>query len=175
MGEIDGAEAAKLFGNDLTAGVNALPSAEADRNALESRFGELADYLLARHRIAVDDETRGRLLLQCAAASIDAAWRLKDNAAGDYGPDKRLERFGEPFVAAAAQKLSAGLPASSKTSIKGILADWWERAKAEGVRESTHVNYKGTVESFIKFLGHEDAAKLTPENIVGFRLRDRPR
>lgn len=169
MGEIDGASAKELFGDDLTAGVNAFPEGEPDRKALESRFGELADYLLARYRIAVDDTTRGRLLLQCAAASIHAGWRLKDNAAGDYGPDKRIERFGEAFVAPSAGKAVGSPPAASKTSVKGILADWWAHAKAEGVRESTHVNYKGTVESFVKFLGHDDASKLTADDIVGYK------
>ncbi len=169
MGEINGTGATELFGGDLTAGVNALPPGEADRGALESRFGELADYLLARHRIAVDDETRGLLLLQCAAASIKAGHRLKDNASGDYGPDRYVESFGEPFVAPAARKASGSPQTASKGSVRGILADWWEQARAEGVRESTHVNYKGTVESFVKYLGHDDASKIAPEHIVGFK------
>jgi integrase len=169
MGEIDGTPAKELFGDDLTAGVNAFPEGEPDRDALETRFGELADYLLARYRIAVDDATRGRLLLQCAAASIDAGWRLKDNAAGDYGPDKRIERFGEPFISPSSGKAAGSAPAASKSSIKGILADWWKQARVDGVRESTHVNYKGTVESFVKFLGHDDASKLTPEDVVGYK------
>lgn len=169
MGEIDGSGATELFGDDLTAGVNALPAGEANRDALESRFGELADYLLARHRIAVDEKTRHRLLLQCAAASIKAGHRLKDNAAGDYGPDRYIESFGDPFVPKVGQKATGGPLAASKSSVRGILADWWEHAQKEGVRESTYVNYKGTVESFVKFLGHDDASKLTPENIVGFK------
>ena len=53
--------------------------------------------------------------------------------------------------------------------MRGILADWWEQARAEGVRESTHVNYKGTVEIFVKYLGHDDASKIAPEHIVGFK------
>ena len=116
MGEIDGTGATELFGDDLTAGVNALPAGEADRGALESRFGELADYLLAHYRIAVNDETRGRLLLECAAASIDAGWRIKDHANGDYGPDKRIERFGEPFL-----RLPLGRPQGARRQLPRAL------------------------------------------------------
>lgn len=169
MGEINGSGASELFGEDLTAGVNALPAGEADRNALESRFGELADYLLARHRIAVDDETRGRLLLRCAVASIKAGHRLKDNANGDYGPDRYIESFGEPFVAPKGQKPSEKPQAGSKTTLTGILADWWKEAQATGRKPSTYESYSNTVDSFVAFLKHDDATKVTPEHVVAFK------
>lgn len=169
MGDINGTGAAELFGDDLTAGVNALPAGEASREALEARFGELADYLLAHYRIAVDDETRGKLLIQCAAASIDAAWRLKDNAAGDYGPDRRIERFGEPYSPPTARKGSGASPAASKASLRVILADWWAEAQATGKKPSTYESYRNTVENFVKYLTHDDASKVTPENVVAFK------
>ncbi len=169
MLEINGSGAGELFGDDLTAGVNALSPGDADREALESRFGELADFVLAQYRIAVDDETRGRLLLECAAASIDAAWRLKDHAAGDYGPDKRIERFGEPFVVPNGQKLSEKPQAGSKTTLTGILADWWKEAQATGRKPSTYESYSNTVDSFVAFLKHDDATKVTPEHVVAFK------
>lgn len=169
MGEISGASAGELFGDDLTAGVNALPQGEPDHQALETRFGELADYLLARYRIAVNDATRGRLLLQCAAASIDAGWRLKDNSAGNYGPDKRIERFGEPFVAPKQSDASGKPAAASKTSLTSILEAWWIEAKATGLKPSTYESYSHAVAGFVKYLGHDDAAKVTADNVIGFK------
>jgi site-specific recombinase XerD len=169
MGEINGTTAKELFGEDLTVGVNAFPQGEPDRAALETRFGELADYLLARYHIAVDDATRGRLLLQCAAASIDAGWRLKENAAGDYGPDKRIERFGEPFVAPKQPQALGTLPAASKTSLMAILEAWWTEAKATGLKPSTYESYSNAVAGFVRYLGHDDAAKVTADNVIGFK------
>jgi integrase len=165
MGEISGGDAKALFGDDLTAGINALPEGTPNQKALEARFGELADYLLAHYRMAVDDETRGRLLVQCATASIEAAWRLKDNADGIYGLDKRIDRFGEPFLPPHANHPET----TAKVTLTGLFESWWKEAKATGLKPSTHESYGTAIAGFVKYLGHDDAAKVTAENVIGWK------
>lgn len=86
------ASAEEAFGPGLTAGIDALPRS-ANLAGVEKRFGFLTDWVLAKHGLLVDAETRTRLLLHVEAAMTDAAWQLKRNAAGDYSPDPRAARF----------------------------------------------------------------------------------
>src|SRR5690606_34077830 len=101
------ADAASVFGSNLTGGVNALPPSDAIHPALEQRFGSLADWVLQKHGLAIDLETRGRFRQQIAQASTDAAWSLKRMAAGDYSPDPNAARFPPVRLAAAAISLDA--------------------------------------------------------------------
>ncbi|WP_187278852.1 hypothetical protein [Methylobacterium sp. WL12] len=55
------AEAARLFGPVLTAGIDAIPPS-GDRAALEDRCGRLTWWVLSNHGLYVDRETRLRLL-----------------------------------------------------------------------------------------------------------------
>jgi integrase len=84
--------AESAFGADLTTGINALPRSEGIP-ALESRFGWLTDWVLTKHGVMVDAEARSRLLALVGSAMTDAAWQLKRNAAGDYSPDPKADRF----------------------------------------------------------------------------------
>jgi hypothetical protein len=92
----DEVEAAKnRFGADLTTGINSLPRNET-MDGLESRFGEITNWVLTHHGLEIDDQTRKALLVEVYKAAQDAGWRLKRNAEGDYSPDPKQERF-PPF------------------------------------------------------------------------------
>jgi len=88
----DEMEAAKdRFGTELTTGINSLPRTETVEG-LESRFGEITNWVLAHHDLEIDDQTRKALLVEVYKAAQDAGWRLKRNAEGDYSPDPKQER-----------------------------------------------------------------------------------
>lgn len=96
---------------------------------------------------------RGRLLVAISEASEQAAAQLKRNAEGDYSPAPRASRFPEwkPTEEPRTTK-----PAG-KTSLTGILADWWKEAQATGRKPSTFESYSNTVDGFVAFLGHAAA------------------
>ncbi len=114
--------AIELFGaGDLSAAVNALPVNQYD--ALEDRFGLLADWVLIRHRIHLNADDRQRFLRLVGAASLDAGWQLRRNAEGDYSPDPKAQRF--PAI----ESVAAVKP---RQTITGLFDRWWAEAKATG-------------------------------------------
>ena len=44
-----------------------------------------------------------------------------------------------------------------------------EESEAIGLKPSTHDNYRNTINQLIAFLGHDDAAKVTPHDVVRFK------
>jgi len=156
--EVDAARS--LFGDDLTAGIDTLPRSE-DTTALEQRFGDVLSWVLTKHALIVDPITRKALLEAVGEAAHLAGFRLKRAAQRDYSPDPNEARF-PPLPKSPAK-------GNGKTSITGILTDWWKEAQATGRKPSTYESYSNTVEGFVAFLGHDDATKVTPEHVVGFK------
>ena len=142
------------FGVDLTAGINALPAGERDVAALEQRFGVITSWTLARRGIDVDGKTRARLIEQVATAVTDAAWHLKRNALGDYTPDRKAARFPE---------FKSEAPALTLTT---LFDRWVVETKPAA---STFRTWKGVFGQFREHLGHDDARRVTPENVVAFK------
>jgi integrase len=60
-------------------------------------------------------------------------------------------------------------PPTSGLTLLDILQGWWTEAKATGRKPSTHESYRHTTEALSAFLGHEDAQRVTPEDIVRFK------
>jgi integrase len=151
--------ARELFGDgDLTAAVNALPADQHD--ALEDRFGLLADWVLIRQRIHLNPNDRRRFLRLVATASLDAGWQLRRNAEGDYTPDIKALRF--PSI----ETVTALKP---KQTITGLLDLWWQEAKATGRSQKTYDTYKGAVDRLVKHLGHDDAGRVTEQDMLAFK------
>jgi integrase len=152
--EVD--QAAAAFGTDMTIAINAMPPGESGE-ALEDRFGLLADWVLAQRGIELDDETRHKFMIQVASASIDAGWRLKRAAAGDYTPDPKAGRFPTFDRNGGAVRLES------------LLEGWWQEAKAVGRKRSTYESYAGTIQTLAEFLKHDDAARITEDDILRFK------
>jgi integrase len=151
--------ARELFGHgDLTEAVNALPADQYD--ALEDRFGLLADWVLIRHRIHLNPNDRRRFLQLVGTASLDAGWQLRRNAEGDYTPDVRALRF--PSI----ETVAALKP---KLTITGLFDLWWQEAKATGRSKKTHDTYKGAIDRLVKHLGHDDARRVTEHDMLAFK------
>jgi integrase len=132
---------------------------------LEQWWGSTVDDLLRKRGLHVDLTSRARLLDAISSAVRQAGEHLKKNAAGDYSPDPAASRFPEWKPKGAPQALPT---TSGKTSLTGILADWWKEAQATGRKPSTYESYSNTVDGFVAFLGHDDATQVTPERVVGF-------
>lgn len=136
-------------------------AAEAD--GLEAALGALVDRLLLRKGIAeVDPECRP-VLLGAFAQALGQAFEVRERqATGDYTPDPKASRF----PAWVSHEDRRGKPA---VAITELVEAWWREAKAAGRKPSTHDSYRNTVAAFVAYLGHDDAARVTPEDVVGFK------
>ena len=59
--------------------------------------------------------------------------------------------------------------AKPAVSLTGLVDAWWLEAKAVGKSESTYESYANTFRNLSTFLGHDDAAKILPKDVVGFK------
>lgn len=136
--------------------------------ALEQRFGIVTDRVLTRHGLFVDDESRAELLFQVGLAFNQATIQLSNNAGGDYSPDPRADRFGDPFKPS--DKSPAPSPErASAVSLTKLVEDWWRINKAAGRTPSTYESYSATMKRFVAFLKHDDATRVTTENVIAYR------
>jgi integrase len=173
---------AGVFYHELTADLSDEPGSpiiwehwlriERDTRAagkLEQWLGSSVDQLLTRHGLNIDADSRARLLAAISDASEQAGEHLKRNAEGDYSPDPKAERFPQ-WTPAPPVVPPAGVPkAAGKAALTGLLEAWWTEAKATGLKPSTHESYSTAIAGFVKYLGHDDAARVTPEDVIGFK------
>jgi integrase len=140
-----------------------------DEADLEVTVGPVVDRLLLRRGIAsVDAESRLLLLEACAKGLRDAFASRKRNLEGDYSPDPAAARYPQ-FVARSTEPRPATPAQSSKVSLTGLVEDWWREARATGKKPSTHESYRNTMANLVAFLKHDDASRVTPETIIGFK------
>ncbi|MEQ1770924.1 MAG: DUF6538 domain-containing protein, partial [Devosia sp.] len=139
--------------------------------ALEPMFGAIIDRLLiARGIPSVDAQSRRLLLSAFWLALRDAIEVQRRAAGGDYRPDPKSDRFPDWNGPGEAAKPSSGATrGSAKVSLKGLLASWWKESKAAGLKERTYQGYKTTIGRLGTFLHHDDAARVTPTDIVAFK------
>ncbi|WP_336070833.1 DUF6538 domain-containing protein [Nitratireductor rhodophyticola] len=149
-------DATAVFGSNLTDGVDALPQSGETARALENRFGRLSDWVLQKHGLAIDPETRGRLLLQVGQAAMDAGWALKRNASGDYSPDPRAARF--PPV-----QLS-----SAVVSLDALFEKWESETKPSA---STLTTWRSNMRSLKEHIGKkaDDIREINAQDIVAWK------
>jgi integrase len=142
---------------------------------LEGAFGPLVDRLLLGKGIAsVDDPSRGTLLRAFRQALRHAFAARERNASGDYSPDPKAQWFPEweaPRLAAkSAAKPSPPPSKGASSSLKGLVEAWWVESKAAGLKRSTYDNHRNSMAALIAFLGHDDALRVTPDDMVGFKV-----
>lgn len=139
------------FGDNLTAGINALPVLPDHDQGLENRFGPLCDWVLTQNTIRVDYATRKRLLTAIAMAGQTAPRRLKENAAGSYGSDTYLEQYPK---------------FRSERTLTEVFEQW--RVETRPAPSSVS-NWRGHLTSLQNFVGHDDVGRLTKQDIVSWK------
>ncbi|MGN6146619.1 MAG: tyrosine-type recombinase/integrase [Mesorhizobium sp.] len=141
--------------------IKRLEAPEADP---ETIVGPLVAKLLLRKGIVqIDPESRALVVRAFAEALLDAAKLRQRQAAGDYSPDPNAARFPEWVDPSAAAKPASGV------SLTGLPALWWKEAKKAGRTDSTYESYSGTFKRLCEFLKHDDAAAVTPDDVVKFK------
>jgi integrase len=133
---------------------------------LEKPLGPLVDRLLLSKGIrCVDSDTRSMLLLAFWMALRDAFENRKKNVEGDYSDDPKAKRF--PQWEAPTRNAPAAI--ASGVSLKALVEDWWKEANAAGRKPSTYESYRNTMTKLVVVLKHDDASRVSPEDIVRFK------
>ena len=137
----------------------------SDPGELENLFGPLLDRLLrSKGILSVDQPSRDMVLAELRAALRDAFEHRQRNSEGDYSPDPKAARFPDW------QPTSAAKPAMRPAvSLTGLVEAWWIEAKATGRKPSTYESYSRTFAVLSAFLGHDDAARVTRDDVVRFK------
>ncbi len=140
---------------------------------LDRELGPLADRLLQDKGIAsIDRPSRQRLLIAIWTALRDAMEVRRRNASGDYTPDSNAGRFPEwapPDGQGEHHQRTTGPKSPIAVSLMGLVADWWAESEAAGMKPSTHESYRNTMTKLVAFLGHDNAERVTPDDIVRFK------
>lgn len=137
---------------------------------LEKPLGKIIDRLLLAKGIArVDADSRPLLLEAFRLALADAfAARQRNAGDGDFAPDPKAARFPE-WVAPNAPEPKPAAAVPAKVTLKGLVDDWWREAKATGRKPSTYESYGNSIALFVAFLKHDDASRVAPEDVIGFK------
>lgn len=138
------------------------------RTGLEDIFGPVVDLVLSKRGIEIDDDSRDRLLRRTGAVLEPAAERLKQNAEGRYGTDAVRKGF-PSWTSAAPKRGAAQANTQARVSLQRLFDDWWAESKAAGLSKATKTSYENAVKRLRAFLKHDDAARVTPDDIIAFK------
>jgi integrase len=134
---------------------------------LEPVLGPIVDrLLLAKGMGQIDEPTHAVILYEFRHALRDAFAARKRNAEGDYSPDPKAERF-PPWEAPSGSQGRS--PVAVGASLAGLVEDWWKENKAAGLAISTYESYRNTMRRFVAFLGHDDPARVVPDDVIRFK------
>lgn len=125
----------------------------------EKSHGEAADRVLASAGLAVNADSRKRLLSAMNRAAVEALHSLYKRAKGDYSPDPNASRF--PDLPTATTQLR---PAQSVT-LTDLFGLWKADHLLQGGPNKTVKDFRQKLDSLTSFLGHEDAQRVTAPDI----------
>ena len=133
----------------------------ADPEKLAEWYGPTVDNLLLEQGIVTDDTSRLRLIQETDRAFRQVASEQLKRSEGDFSPDPKANRF-PPVMAS--NSVRDGAPEG--TSIRALFLLWERDHLAEGKAAKTVGDFRQKIEALIEYIGHDDAQRLTPENVV---------
>ncbi len=125
------------------------------------------DRMLSRHGIPqVTQSSRIKLARAFSRMLLDGLDISARRASGDYSADPNLSKFPswEPSPA-----LHPPPTPNSNLSLIGLVDAWWKEAEAVGKSLSTYESYSNTVRQFSAFIGHDDAMRVSPEDVIRYK------
>ena len=54
-------------------------------------------------------------------------------------------------------------------TLTGLVEGWWAEAEKTGKSASTRESYTNTMRGFVAFLKHDDAARVTPDDVLAYK------
>lgn len=139
-----------------------------------------ADNALSHHGLVVDDNSRLKLAKAVSAAFQRASLTLEQLSAGITSSVEDHPRAAENSGATSAWSTPKSLSLSAvveprsplhtnSLTMTSLFEAWWREALSAGRKPSTHESYWNTTKGFIAFLQHDDATRITPEDVVAFK------
>lgn len=132
-----------------------------DDDALAQWYGPTVDNILLERSIVTDEASRMRLIQEADKAFRQSIGELLKRSGGDYSPDPKANRF--PSVAA---QNGAQEAQQEGISTRALFKLWERDHLAEGKSAKTVGDFRQKLESLIEYVGHDDALRVTAENIA---------
>lgn len=136
---------------------------DASLEARQEWYGPTADALFAANGLNADVTSRLRLIEELHSAAKQSAEVNYRKAKGDYRPDPDAGRFPELLDQPAPQPKSQ--EPQGKVTITQLFKLWELDHLAAGKSPRTVKDFWHKAKSLIHFLGHEDAERVTPEDV----------
>jgi integrase len=156
-----------------------MPITNVFYRSMRHRCFEEADQLLTEHGMVVDEWSRTKLARAVGAALQRASLTIGRAAQGEVSLDVPPAHPRSEIGPGQADASSSAPPTLSLAripqnttkplSLTGLFEAWWQEAKAAGRKPSTHESYEKTIRYLIAFLKHDDATRVTREDIVAFK------
>lgn len=121
----------------------------------EKLHGAEADRILLEAGLSIDPQSRKVLLEQMHRAFHKVVFSLIRKGQGDYSPDPAAESFPPPTAIISKPKVTLG----------DLFGLWEGEHQANGGSPRTIKDFRAKLDSLIKFVGHEDAERITPRQI----------
>ncbi|UGX92922.1 hypothetical protein G6321_00046085 [Bradyrhizobium barranii subsp. barranii] len=130
------------------------------RASMEERFGAMTNVFLARRGVLTDNASRWKLIEWASRDLSEAAKKLARNADGDFAPDDYAKRF---------QAFEHAPSKPSGRSLTALAEAWHKAALNRGVVRRDADRIKRRFEVLVEFLGHDDASRVTKQDIVRWK------
>ncbi|MGY2932692.1 hypothetical protein ACVWZ6_002294 [Bradyrhizobium sp. GM6.1] len=137
---------------------------------MEQACVDAANGYLTSNGIIVDDQNRRTMASALGAAIQRASLSLAKLARGEGedSPRPQVIRFPQ-WPARAEQAKNDVNSAALEDSLSALVEHWWKEAKAAGRKQSTYESYRNTVAKLVGFLKHDQASRVTPQDIVRYK------
>lgn len=136
-------------------------SGEVTSEGLANWYGDDADRLLRKAGLNADDYSRQRFIGQLHSVAKEWADFQHRRSQGDFRPDPLAERF--PLWPPA--QAPEAVPSPAPFSITDAFRLWERDHLANGKSERTTGDFRQKLASLRTIVGHDDAGKVTPEDI----------
>ncbi|MCB1465797.1 MAG: site-specific integrase, partial [Rhizobiaceae bacterium] len=140
--------------------------------AMRNQCFRKAERLLKDNGFADDPLSLTRAARAVSAALQRASLILEKYERGDFpaGEEPRsLNEYVETRAPGQTEAKSSGAGTASIVSMTEMLEGWWRESKAAGRKPSTYESYRNTFAYFSRFLGHDDASRVSVADVVGFK------
>ncbi|MFK5596512.1 DUF6538 domain-containing protein [Methylobacterium sp. HMF5984] len=147
---------------------------------LEQWCYEGADRELQDRGLLVDEDGRRKLARAVGAAVQRASLTLQRMARGEIPDGYDLPPAPAPIRAPAAQPSAPPAPTpqrevapilgkAARVTLTGLVEGWWVEAEKTGKSASTRESYTNTMRGFVAFLKHDDATRITAEDVIAYK------
>jgi integrase len=133
----------------------------ADPAEQDRWYASTIENLLLERGLVTDDASKKRLVQEADKAFRQVAEQQLKRAEGDYSPDPKANRF-PPVTASDAKPKGA----SEKLTIRAMFKLWERDHLANGKSPRTVGDFRHKVESLISYIDHDDALRVTAEEVA---------